>query len=514
MRSGDMSVDMIHGNRYRLYVAGACKPALLFCLLYTLVSAPAHPQSPSQLDRLVFEPVLIDDAGEEITSITVPLQFLPMDEDGEEDGEVGHVESGNTPAPLEIVANIDAYRESVRNLEAEQGPFTPELYEVLVDLGNQYQLAGEHETAIEIFQRAEHISRVNNGLYDPQQFSSIEKMIDSYMAMGDVASANEKQRYLVYLSEQHYGQADPNILPSVIDLADHNMANFNRVMAREEMPVLSFSSGTGFGPSRRDPTPKEMAFGSLFMAQQNYLQAISTMIDNRQYFDPMLLDLEYSFLETLLLQAFRPAILEDADYYLSDRGVVTGSLLRKDYASRYASYNYATGKAAFERILIYVRNNPQSRVYQLVNALMEYGDWNMLFGKTMSAMEKYSEAYALVQELGVQPDVVEELFRPGIPVHLPLVTAKPNSREKFGIPDDAELEYAGYVDIAFTVSKYGRAKRFDILATSGEATREVERRLIRYLRNSPFRPRLEADEDFSAHRVTVRYYFTYADQVS
>ena len=503
-RSRILSKQEYIGSNLHLVV-----PTLLLWLTFPM---PAWTQTASQIDRLVFDPVLIEpDTGREMPAYRLPLQLLPMDEDGQNDQ--ANATDQDERGALEVLRSIDAYLEAVTALEVESGPFSPDLIELLIDLGSQYQQAGEHEEAIEIFQRAEHISRVNNGLYHPDQYASIEKMVDSYMAMGDVESANDKQRYLVYLNRQHHGDTSTDALPYVVNLADTGMAQFNQAMSMPRQPVFSFSSGMGPGPSGRGPTPREMAFGSLYMAQQNYQRAIATMLDNRQYFDPVLLDLEYRFLETLFLQAYRQAILNDPDYYLSERSATTGSLLKKDYASRFASYNYNSGKNTFERILIYIRNNPEARVYQLINALMEYGDWCMLFGRTQSAMRKYREAYELVHEMGVEEASIEQLFRPAMPVHLPLITAKPNTREKFGIHKEAELEYEGFIDIAFTVSKYGKAKSFETLGTSGNVTRQIERRLVRYLRNSPFRPRLEADNRFESQRVEVRYYFTYADGV-
>ena len=53
-----------------------------------------------------------------------------------------------------------------------------------------------------------------------------------------------------------------------------------------------------------------------------------------------------------------------------------------------------------------------------------------------------------------------------MPVHLPLVAAKPNSRDKFGIPANKNLVYDGYVDISFTVSRFGRAGGIKILGKS------------------------------------------------
>ena len=239
-------------------------PALLLCLSLPL---SAWSQTPSQLDRLVFDPVLIEpDTGREMPAYMLPLQLLPMDENGDDEQVI--TGENDDRGPLEILRSIGAYLDAVTALEAESGPFSSELNEMLMDLGSQYQLAGEHEKAIEIFQRAEHISRVNNGLYHPEQYASIEKMIDSYMAMGDVPSANEKQRYLVYLNEQYFGNRAPDTLPYIVNLADTGLAQFNHVMSSPKQPVVSFTSGFGSSASRREPTPREMAFGSLFMAQQ------------------------------------------------------------------------------------------------------------------------------------------------------------------------------------------------------------------------------------------------------
>ncbi len=484
----------------------------LAILAVTIVPLCAFAQGFDELDRLVFDPVPIDpEERKELQYLDLHLQLLPMNDTREDEQPVPPAVEPEMPGALEITRNIEAYQDAVRRIEAADGPFAPELFESLVDLAGQYQLANEHETAIEILERAEHISRVNHGLYHPEQYASIEKMIDSYLALGDYASANEKQGYLVFLNEQHYGQLSANILPSLVELAETNMDNFNRAI-NSDAPVISFSSNVGPGRPSRQATPKQMAFRNLYVAQQNYLHAIATMIDNKQFFDPMLLDLEYSFLETLLLQAFRSAIIRDPDYYMSYKSTSTGSLVRQDFFRR-NSNGYNQGKDAFERILVYLRNNPKARVYQLVNALMEYGDWNMLFGRGNLARARYQEAYDLVQNLEIEKQYVEEFFRPQMPVHLPLITAKPNSREKFGIAENAEIEHLGYIDIAFTISKYGRAKRFDVLATSGQTNSNIERRLIRYLRNSPFRPYFSEDEGFEDREVTLRYYFTFADQV-
>ena len=486
-------------------------PALIFILGTT------HPwlsiaQEHINLDRLVFDPVLIEDAtGHEIRRPEAPLRFVAS---GSVPGEAtAEMQASPEPgfSPLEVSRNIERYQQSLSRAEEETGPFSTSLVQILMDLGSQYQLMNDHESAIEVFQRAEYISRINNGLYHPDQFESIRKLIESYMATGDVASANEKQRYLVFLSEEHYGALAAESTPSLVNLADHHMDNFYQVIGSPAVPTLSISSNAGpRNFNRPQLTPRQMAFGSLFMAQISYQRAITAMINNKQFFDPTILDLESRLLETLLLQSFRTSIIEDPDYYLSERRSLTGSLIKHNI-NRRNSNGFIVGKSSFERILIYLKNNPEAKVYQLVNAMIEYGDWNLLFDRGYTAAKKYQEAFALMKEMNVSQESIDQIFRPAFPVHLPLITAKPNSRSKFRIPDNAPLEYLGHIDVTFTISKYGRAKGFDITARSENLSRNIERRLLRYLRNSPFRPILDSEGEFTDRQVSMRYYVAHAD---
>jgi len=484
---------------------------LLF-LLPLFLPAISFAQNFDELDLLIFEPVALDpDSKEEINHPANPYDSLSNISDPQALAEFPTQEFTRE----EIDKNLTQYREQVTALESASGPFSPNLFQTLVDLGTQHQLLGEHETAIEIFERAEYISRINEGLNNPRQFPSIEKAIESHLAMGDVATANQKQNYLLFLSEDYYGNGSLETLPSLLTLAGRNMKSFSDTFIRPVQPTFSISSSASgsFGGRRRQQSPREMAFGSLFFAQQNYNRAISTLLSNKEYFNPLLLDLEYKYLETLFLQTFRSSILEDPHYYLSETRRSTGSLLNRS-SSRRLSFGYAEGNIVFERLLIYLSNNPESHATHLAKTIMEYGDWNILFNHGYRARQKYTQAWQLMADAGMKKSVMDELFRPTIPVHMPGFTAKPNSREKFDIPADKELNYEGHVDIAFTISKYGRAKRFEILDTEGNITRQMENRLRRYLRNSPFRPRLNDEGKSVADRVTLRYYVAYADPLS
>lgn len=504
----------------QLFLYNPTKPALaVFVILFiSILPAPGNAQTFQQLDNLIFEPAPLDiQSGKEI-----PLpenDYLYLSDLGNAADLVVSNSSSEEGLSNDVVSeNIRNYQEQLENLIDANGPFSSELFQTLIDLGTQHQLLDAHEEAIEIFERAEYISRINEGLTNPDQFISIEKSIESHIALGDLATANQKQVFLLFQRNRIFGPSNLGTLPNLVTMARNNMESYNRMMAAPVEPTFSFSMGnSGFGGNMfdrpRNGDPKALAFGSLYVAQQNYYQAIATMIDNKEYFNPLLLDLEYKFLETLFLQTFRSSILEDSNYYLSETRRTTGSLIGQSFNRRY-SLGYSEGKNVFNRMLIYIGNNPDAEAFELADALMEFGDWNVLFNRGFTARKKYREAWELMQEYEVEKEALNDFFRPVMPIHLPRFTAKPNSREKFNIPDEAELPYIGYIDIAFTISKYGRAKRFEIIDKKGSITSSMESRLRRFLRNSPFRPRLDNEGESVADRVTLRYYVAYANPVS
>ncbi len=485
---------------------------VVFCLL--LISETGFSQSRAELDKLVFDPVLLDpQSGQEIAAAPAVRHtvFNTTETQSPFTNNAENSVDAQLSAELDTMFDIEKYEQQLSIIEGEDGPFATELYETLLDLGQQYQQANDHEAAIESFERAEYVSRINHGLFHPEQVASIEGIIESYIAMGDLRNANSKQRYLIYLNEQYYGDNNLNALPSIISLANQNMANYRRTLQMPAQPTIRISSSIGPGTaSSRQPTPRQMAFGSLFQAQQNYTRAISTLMENRQYFDPVLLELEYRYLETIFLQAYRRAIIEEPHYYLSERNTRTGSRIRS--SNRRNTVAYLRGTYTFERLLIYTRSNPEADPAALVQILMDYGDWNLLFGRTQTAVEKYTQANEVALSRDLPEQEIENIFRPAIQVHLPLVAAKPNSREKFAIGADTTLDYDGHIDIAFTISRYGRASKIDVLDKTQSASKRIERRLVKYLRNSPFRPRLQKDGSVVAERVTLRYYFGSADQ--
>lgn len=488
-------------------------PAVLSALIVTglgILSAGARAQSDDALDSLIFDPVLLDsDAGtsgaaDQISSRADSNRRLVLST------------PGILPAVVEVedvvaspLETIQSYEGDIAILERLEGQYAPELVEHLLALGTLYQRQDNHDRAIEVFERADHISRVNNGLYHPGQIPIIEGQIESHLALGDFEAINEKQRYLLFLSRKLQNNGSIARVSTLAALGDRNMATFGLALIETE----DLSAGPMFRLGSMDaPGAPEIAryhaLNSLYRARNTYSAAISTLIDNENFLHPRLPELEYKYLETIFLVGFSSELVFNPHYYLTSARRSANLPNRWTYLRRNHS-GYEAGISTFERILLYQENDPAITDVARVRTRIEYGDWHLLFGWDEAAAEQYGRAYTQAQSLGLDQDTVDTMFTPSMPVQLPLFTARPNSREKFAVSPDAELSYDGYIDMSFVINRNGTARQIRVLDKSGSTTYAIENRLRRYLKNSPYRPHIEDGKPVNRNAVRLRYYYTF-----
>src|SRR5690606_40446697 len=97
-------------------------------------------------------------------------------------------------------------------------PYDHALFDQHLALGLSYQAAGDHEKALEAFEHAEYLSRIDKGLFAPEQFPLNEHMIDSYLAQGDLRHASERRQYLFRITRLYYGEDSLELVPSLATL--------------------------------------------------------------------------------------------------------------------------------------------------------------------------------------------------------------------------------------------------------------------------------------------------------
>jgi len=474
------------------------------------------------LDRLVFDAFPLPPPGSNAPPPRAPQRFgkLPLPIAARVEKQLILPTEANAPALAQ--ETVDAYLDAIARTQQEASPFDQLLFEPYLALGLGYQQLGDHEQAIAAFEKAEYISRINNGLFAPEQFPIIERMITSYAARGDLGAADQRRRYLYYLASQQYGEESVEVVPSLVSLADWNMGNFDRALkAGNNVGLVSGGGGAAFGLTSSGPyqiprvqstrllTPRALAMGNLYAAQSQYYQAIRNMVEPRRLTLSQLeelTDLELRLIEAVFLGAHRAGILEDPVFYLNRRVTSTGSRLRREQLAL-SPVSFRNGQAAYQRLQIYHDAHPRLDPIEKVLPTVGLADWNMLFDRRSTAFNLYEAAAQRLRDAGVPEERIEALFDPAVPVQLPEIAPRPNSRRQFGIPEDAPLDYDGWVDVKIRISRYGSMNKMEVLDRSENVTREVERRLRRVLRASPFRPSLSAALAREAQEFSVRYYF-------
>jgi hypothetical protein len=121
----------------------------------------------------------------------------------------------------------------------------------------------------------------------------------------------------------------------------------------------------------------------------------------------------------------------------------------------------------------------------------------LLFSNNALAIDGYTLAHRLLRKAGADAATSTRLFEPVLPVVLPSFEPNPLARDEARSP-------TGHIDVAFAISKYGRARDIEIrdAANAGAPARAD---LFGLLRSSRFRPR-SGDGRFAESTVAVRYY--------
>lgn len=95
--------------------------------------------------------------------------------------------------------DIEQYRGVIQDIEVDQGPYAMELSQQLESLGTLYERTGRYRIAIECYERAWHIIRINNGLFAPEQGELVRRIIRNHIFLKEYEEVRRKERYLVYI---------------------------------------------------------------------------------------------------------------------------------------------------------------------------------------------------------------------------------------------------------------------------------------------------------------------------
>jgi len=396
-------------------------------------------------------------------------------------------------------ANIAEYLATVTRIENQGGAWDPNLVETLASIGELQQQQGDYLAAIDTFDRALHVNRINNGLESVSQVALVQELIDSYLALQDWESADVYQNYLFYIQQKTFGPDDPRLIPALANLGNWHVRAFKRGIGeplglRLSSAILLFNAaarllGEHFGSNdaRSIPFQREIA-NSAFLIATN--PGLMTEIDRVRF--------------RLEQEIFRDMLQEDS-------AAMPGG--------------FGAGERALREIIEIA--SAGGDVYALAEAHAHLGDWYLTAERRRSAEEQYTMAWDLLaapsevaegQEQEAQ-DQEEQEEIPPTPQQQQLfsrATIVPTFVEHSRWLSRSSLDGRalnslnwGEVDLTFTVTRNGSARQIEILGEEGEVIPGHVLRIIRELRSYRFRPQVVNGEmiDSRNNRARVRFWY-------
>ena len=261
------------------------------------------------------------------------------------------------PAIASVRAQIAAqeYDESIRwldqhieLLERVSHRYDPELIEPLVLRGDAYAGKGEHDKALDQYQRATHLSRVNDGLNAASQVPIVYREAASFKAMQDFEQANDREEYAYHVLTRAHGAYDPEVLPGVYHLAAWYTQTNN-----------------------------------VFSARAMYEHALNILTATGSAQSDVALPAYRGIANSYRLERFPP-------YYVSGSSDNTAmrSQFEPEYVDTVSINNFPAAEQALQEIIAIYRASPEKYSTQAqVEAILDLADWYLLW-------DKYSRAHA------------------------------------------------------------------------------------------------------------------------
>ena len=369
--------------------------------------------------------------------------------EGPVDNAQGLVEIGEYPEAINIIElEID-------RIERRSNRYNIELARPLAILGDALAGIGDREGALGAYDRAVHITRVNRGLHHPSQVDIVYREADVLAANGNLAKANRRHEYAYGILLRSYGGGSPLLLPGVFALADWYLVNYN-----------------------------------IFSARGLYAHALSLADETLAANDPDRLRALRGVAATYRSERFPP--------YQRERKSGSGQPVGYRYGTMPAINNFAKGESALIEVVKVVMASEEATDEAVAQAVLDLGDWYLLFGKYDRATTLYRRVWELMQPM---PSQLAEIFDSPTPLYLPLPGDPDSDGAPVGRPE------LGVVELSFRVDESGGVSGIATLQSDPQDLMDVKVR--RAVRRARYRPAFDGQSMLATEDVRVSHEFRY-----
>ncbi len=366
------------------------------------------------------------------------------------------------------------YRELIDHIEASGHFRHPAMAAPLFGMGSVLQALNEHALAVDTIQRAIFITRTDKGLNSLEQTQYDNNLMQSLLALGDVEGARSRQEVRLELAQRSLPEG-PELLAEMSEIAA-----WYRVM----------------GDHRREAN-----------IQQRRLEILESLYgDDHIELVPAYHD---------LAQAYQRMLREDIDQLRSSmrlRSNTSFSAVRtRQYEQRLSTgfdddyqkrdlINTERQAVIALRTAIRIQKDEQASPESRAKTLVLLGDHHLALGKTRTARRYYDDAWELLAEYEAS-EAQQQFFAQPVPVFEK--TLPSTLRDDLG----PGLLAKGQITLKLEVSASGKARDVEVTDMEPAEIAKFERRLLRYARQTVFRPRWsdEGAVETPDHQYTYRF---------
>lgn len=372
------------------------------------------------------------------------------------------------PALQEIQAQIEAQEydypilwleDNVRAIERANHRYHPELIQPLTLLGDAKVGKGDYDGALEAYERAVHVTRVNDGLIAASQVDIVYREANAYKAMGAYKEANDREEYAYHVLTRSHEPYDEALLPGILHLA------------------------RWYGQTQ-----------NIFSARALYQHAINVLAANGKLTDESAIPAYEGIAQTYRLERF-PRL-----YTAVEPDPISKSQFSPGYQDHISINNFPAGERALQRIIQIRREDPDVEAVVLGEAILDLADWYLLFDKTRRANPLYEHVYSMLSE--VDGFSVADYFAEPVLLYFPL----PEEPRAPPVEHRGELQ-SGFVEISYTVSDTGYVR--DMATIASEPKGLMDFRVRKSLRLTRYRPSIVEGIPVTKPDHIYRHEFSY-----
>jgi tetratricopeptide (TPR) repeat protein len=538
--------------------------ALFFSLFFSLSVSIGF-----SLSSFAFAQESVNPLGRLIFEASVPGTTSGAANEGTYRDNYSNVENDTLPDNLQTQdftsRSVEEYQDAISKSIDGGDLYSQTLSEQYEALGIMLYRSGHYEAAIEAFDDAIHIHKVNKGLFNLDQARIVGHLIDLYTKLGDFPSVDNNKHYLYYIQNRNLDDDDPRLLAAMQEWADWNIEAYTKGYRNVYISPLSFqdsvnsagqtnnsiripftieipntsNSDTGGNTTANAtftanvPSQNANAVATSAAAIDYAIRSIPIALSSDLIINERLYEAENIYLSLLEeVEQKRPDDLLEQQVY--QENIANINFLLKKELEVYATirdpgsiaYNranqevtsdatliterrYVKTKNNFEALVTEIDNADTTTPEQKASAYIALGDMHLSFDRSRRAFDAYSNAYAILVNGGKSQKEAIKLITPRPDVAVPAYGIHNYSRNYFNISPEVDIPYNGHIDVVFSKDRFGMTSSVVVTSTSEGTPDTVRSALVSFLRNQRFRPEMNGSDAIKKDDIQLRYFYYY-----